>query len=224
MFKLKDKAFELRKKYKSYNEISQLLGIPKSTLSGWFKKIKLSSDIKKILIKRSRLRAIYQLRKMSLANKEKWTKIHLSYRRKAQEQFSKLLPSQLFCAGLMIYWGEGDKRLKNGVVRIANIDYRMLKLFTAFLIKICNVRKEKIKFWLLLYPDLEEKKCIKYWSKKLNISQAKSLKSQYIKGKSKSRKIDYGVCYIQICSRELKEKILEWITLFNNYLLNAGMV
>ena len=37
MNKLKVKAFKLRKQKKSYNEINRQLGIPKSTLSSWFK-------------------------------------------------------------------------------------------------------------------------------------------------------------------------------------------
>jgi len=149
MYKRRDRAYELRKQNKSYNEINILLGIPKSTLSSWFKDSNWSLEIKRRLIKKSQKKAIKQLRLMALANREKWKKIHLSYRIRAREQFPQLFINPIFGAGLAIYWGEGDKKLKNCIVRISNIDYRMLKVFIIFLVTACNVKLEKIKFWML---------------------------------------------------------------------------
>ncbi|MBM3205671.1 hypothetical protein FJZ41_02380 [Candidatus Shapirobacteria bacterium] len=162
---------------------------------------------------------------MALAHKEKWHKIHLDYRNQADQEFPKLISQTFFGPGLMIYWGEGDKRLKNGIIRVANTDHRLLKVFIAFLIDSCKIRLEKIRLWLLLYPDLNEKRCKQYWSKMLNIPQKQFVKSQYIFGREKKKKVDYGVCSVQVYSRELKEKIIEWINLYyNEKLKQAGIV
>lgn len=217
---VKEKAIQLRKKGYSYNKINFVLKIPKSTLSEWFKNEEFSKLIKINLTKISQANAKDNLKKLALANKTKWEKIHLSYRNKAKEEFLSLVKNRLFITGLVIYWGEGDKRLDNGILRIANTDCLMLKVFIKFLEDIINIPKEKIKLWLLLYPDLNESKCKEYWSKELNISKDQFIKSQYIIGKEKNRRVSYGVCYVQIYSREIKEKVLEWINLYAQ-LINA---
>lgn len=51
----KDKAFAMRRKGKSYREISKTLGMSVSTLSLWFKGVRFSEDIKKALIKESQV-------------------------------------------------------------------------------------------------------------------------------------------------------------------------
>lgn len=224
MHKLKRKAFELRRQNKSYNTINRELGISKSTLSSWFKKDKYSSEVKKTLIKRSQEKAVERLRLMAVGHKEKWRKIHLSHRLLANQEFPELINNPFFIPGLFIYWGEGDKRLKNGIVRIANVDYRLLKVFIAFLRNSCKIELEKIRLWLLLYPDLNEIECKEYWSKSLNVPKKQFVKSQYIIGREKKRKTNYGVCSVQVYSRELKEKIIEWINLSSQRLEQAGMV
>lgn len=45
-YELKPKAVELRKEGTSIREIEKLLSIPRSTLSGWLKNIKLTTEQK----------------------------------------------------------------------------------------------------------------------------------------------------------------------------------
>lgn len=217
-------AFELRKQGKSYRKIEQKLGIAKSTLSSWFKNKPFSSKIKKILVKKARQKASKQLRLLSLGHKNKWETIHLSYRKEARLHFANLFKNKFFGAGITIYWGEGDKNIKNGIVRVSNTDYRLLRIFILFLLKTCKVKLEKIKIWLLLYSDLDENVCRNFWSKKLHLSLSHFVKPYYIKGREKRKKVNYGICSVQVYSRELKEKILEWIDLYSVKLEHAGMV
>ncbi len=225
--KLKEKAILLRNQKRSYNEIKRELGIPKSTLSSWFKTDTQSIKVKNELIKKAQINVTEKLRKMALANKKKWELIHLNYRRQARKEFPSLADNPFFGPGLVIYWGEGDKRLSNSIVRISNTDHRILKIFASFLKFSCKVSPDKIRVWLLLYPDLVESKCKEYWSKELKIPAEQFTKAHFITGKEKQRKIRYGVCSIQVYSRELKEKIIEWIDLYSKKLENvdfAGMV
>ncbi|OGE62719.1 hypothetical protein A2964_03025 [Candidatus Daviesbacteria bacterium RIFCSPLOWO2_01_FULL_40_27] len=210
-------AIQLRRQGKSYNEIYKELCVPKSTLYLWFKNNKCSQDIKRNLIKKTQILARPQLKAMALANKNKWEIWHEKCRRDAAEEFARLKGNQLFIAGLMLYWGEGDKVIKNGIVRLSNSDPAMIKVFHSFLNKVLRVSAEKIVIKLILYPDLEETVHKKFWSKFLNIPLTQFRTSAVITGKHATRRLSYGVCSIEVYSRELKEKIFTWIKLYQEY-------
>ena len=96
----KHKALHLRKLGKSYNEIQQLLGMPKSTLSGWLKTSQWSQKIKKNLeAKRAkygtiRLQALNNIRGGHLA------KLYTQARKEATEEFEYFKLHPLFVAGI----------------------------------------------------------------------------------------------------------------------------
>lgn len=137
---------------------------------------------------------------------------------------SILANNQLFVAGIMLYFGEGDKMPKNGLVRLGNVSPELLKIFISFLRKICKIDERKIKCYILLYKDLNNNDCINYWKNLLVVDRENFRKSQFIKGRHPKRKTQYGICYIEVCSQGLKEKIMTWIKLFAKYLNNAGVV
>lgn len=222
---LQQRALLLRKRKKSYNEIQRLLGVPKSTLSGWLKNQQYSVAITKELTVRAQQQAIRKLRLMAEANRKKWKGIHRAYRQSARNDFLHLAQSHLFTAGVALYWGEGDKQAKNGIVRVSNTDSSLLQVFIRFLLQCCGTPKEKIRIWLLLYPDLKREGCEQYWSAALKIPLHQFTKSHYIVGREKKRRLSYGVCTVQIYSRETKERILEWIELLgHNLQRHAGVV
>ena len=210
---LKPEAFKLRKKNFSFLQISKELNIPKSTLSGWFKNELWSKEISKELSQANSQRAADRLCLMADANKKKFENLRASYRREAEKEFPRLFRNKLFFASLMIYAGEGDLKVKNSLVRVANTDWRMLKTFKKFLNEICNLPDEKIHGAIVLYPDLDEAKCKKFWSGKIGIRPNQFHKSQFIKGKHTTNRLKNGIAYVIVCSRELKEKILVWINL-----------
>lgn len=219
----KDQAFALRNKLFSYSEINRRLGIPKSTLSYWFRNYSASKKVKRILIIKSQNQAIPRLRALSYMNKLRWKKIHERTRQSARVEYSKLARKSLFFFGLALYWGEGDKKIDNSIVRLSNSDPELLRAFVIFLLHICMVSPDKIKAWLLYYPDLDEMKCKDFWGNKLNIPLSRFLASQLVRGKKRREQLSHGVCTVQVCSRELKEKIFEWIRMYNSN-LNAGIV
>ncbi len=210
-------AINSRKQGKSYAEISKELGIPESTLGYWFRGNLWSEEIKTNLIGKARILATPKLRLMSKANKKKWDEIHLQQQDEAKRDFPLLVKKPLFIAGLMLYWGEGDKVIKNGIVRLANSDPEMIKIFHFFLNKVLKIPKEKIIIKLTLYPDLEEVIYKKFWSKAINIPLTQFRTSVVIEGKHPSRRLSYGVCSIEVYSRKLKEKIFTWLKLYQQY-------
>ncbi|MDD5397265.1 MAG: helix-turn-helix domain containing protein [Candidatus Moranbacteria bacterium] len=213
----KDKKIEaiaLRKQNKSYSEIAELLNISKSTVSYWFKDIIWSENIKKQLTKRAQKISEERLYRLNELKKKKWKKIYDNAETEAVEEFEKLKRNILFSTGISLYWGEGDKNFANGQVRVSNVDYKLLYVFNVFLQKICNVDTEKIKAYILMYPDLNSEECLKYWSKNIGITKDKFFKSVLIQGKHKTRKLTHGVCSICVSNKYLKKKILVWMDLF----------
>jgi len=214
----KEKAFELRRSIKSYKAIHKELGIPLSTLSGWFKNEEWSTEIRDRLGKEQSLSFPKKLEAMVKANKERWGKIHQSYRDAAEKEFESLKDNPLFLAGIMLYWGEGEKKQKSSAVRLSNSEPEMIRIFNIFLTKTLKIPQNKIWGWLLLYPDLVDSVQKNFWSKATGLSLGQFTKSTYIKGRHPSKRLSYGVCTIIVRNRALKERVLKWLELYQNYL------
>lgn len=212
--KKKKQAINLRKEGKSYSEISNLIKVNKSTLSSWFKGIKWSEDIKHNLTEKSKADSRRRLIAINEERKKNLDKYYKKAKKEAIDEFYKLKNNRLFIVALSLYWGEGDRVFNNGIVRISNVDPIMLSVFRDFLEKIVKIDNNKIRAGLLLYSDLDEKKCLKYWSQNIGIGKDYFFKSTIIKGKHKSRKSDYGVCIVSVHDKYLKKKVLTWLDLF----------
>ena len=79
--------------------------------------------------------------------------------------------------------------------------------------KYLNVKQEKIKFWLLLYPDHDIETCINTWVEKIKISKSNFYKTQIIQGKPTKRKLQYGVGNSIISETNTKKKLMKWLEL-----------
>lgn len=206
-------ALELRKKGKSYKDIHEALGIPKSTLHYWFKDLKWSQMIKMNLSAKAAKLSTKRMRKIAKANRERWENWRKQHRIEAKKEFFELKSRPLFIAGIMLYWGEGDSNLKNDL-RLSNVDPRMIALFYRFLLSICKVSKDDIFIALTIYPDLSDYKCKNFWSQQTGIPQDQFNKTQIIYGRHPTKRLQNGICAIRVRrGRGLKEKIMTWINL-----------
>lgn len=209
----------LRKKGYSYNKISRETGVAKGMLSYWFNRIELPEEILKInkmnnlLESRNRMFLINLERKSIL--KDKYDTVE----RDAEREFGIFKKDPVFIASLMLYLGEGDKSDKGHSVRISNTDPSVLIIFKKFLEKYCCVEKNKIKFWMLGYSDLDINSCISWWKKQLNIDENNMYKTQIIVGKHKTNRLLYGVGNITISGKSLKIRVIKWIRLMCSELM-----
>lgn len=203
-------ALALRKEGKSYNEIHDILGIPTSTLSGWFAKDIASQLISKNLAIKARRE---NGRKLAEFMKNKWSAYRLLAIAEAKSEFEDLFSDPLFVAGLMLYWGEGDK-MHRGHLRITNTDPKMITIFVLFLERIMKIQTNKIRVELLLYPDLSDSDCRTFWMQATNLPAENFMKSQYIVGRHPTKRLSHGICIIHVCSIYQKMKILTWIDIF----------
>lgn len=214
MRKDKVKAFELRRQGKSYSEITKVLGTSKGTLASWFKNESWSKELRDKLGASVSMAHPKKLASIIKANKIRWSGIHQSYRDEAEKEFIKLKKDPLFLSGVMLYWGEGEKTAKSSALKFTSNDPQMIRVFYNFLEKTLKVPNDKIKAYLLLYPDLNESMQKSFWSKAAGIPIDRFWNSIFIDSKKSKKRLSYGTCNLRIDSRELKEKMLTWINLF----------
>jgi len=169
-YELKNKAVALRKRGFSIGKIEKNLGIPRSTLSGWLKDIKLSRAQKsKILeewkndLKKARKKAVVwhnEQKRKRLEEAEKNAKKTLSEINLKNPLFFEL-------ALAFLYLGEGSK--KNTETAIGSSDPKILKFFLVGLKKIYKLDINKIRCELGLRADQDPVKIKRYWSRILEL-------------------------------------------------------
>lgn len=213
----KGRAILLRKGGASYKEISRLLQIPRSTLSKWLAKEPWSKTIKFDLIQKSKKINTVRIVRLDKIRGKKLAEKYREAQREAHDEFKYLRHNELFIAGIMLYWGEGDK-LTRHLVRLVNCDPEMIRLYVLFLRKICNVPIEKIRASLLLYPDLDDVTCSHHWSTRIDLPTTNFTRSTTIRGRG-SRRNTHGMCTIVVSSTYFKFKMLEWLRLLPKELM-----
>jgi hypothetical protein len=215
----KSQAMQLRRSGKSYSEIRGILKIPKSTLSDWLSKDKKSGELKQVLIKKSAQQGKARLLKLNKIRGRHLEKAYQEARKEAKKEFEYFKLHPLFISGITIYWGEGDKISKH-LIRIGNTDPAMIKVFVKFLLGICGIKKENIRAYVMIYPDLKETDCENFWIKESELKKGNFNKCVTIKGRHKTKRLPHGVCYISTGSTYLKEKINIWLSLLPKELIN----
>ena len=188
----KEKVFELRKSGKSYKEIGILTGVSRSTLCDWFKNEEWSTHIKQTNTDAHIKRSTEHLIKLNEGRRIALSKQYEDVEKKAREEFEIYKENPLFMAGLMLYAGEGDKMTK-GVIRFANIEFDLHKIFINFIITFLKVDMKYVRCSILLYPDLDIDICKAKWSQKLNIPLNQFHKPQIIQGRHPTKRLHFGV-------------------------------
>ena len=226
-------AFKLRKSGKSYQQIMRELRVPKATLSGWFSGIDWSKRLRKELTKKNYIESTKRMVALDAIRGKRLARAYAEARKEARSELKALKYNPVFIAGLMLYWGEGDKRT-NSQVRLTNTDPEMMRLFVFFLRNICRVPDEKMRGNVIIYPDLDATACVEYWSKRIRVNEKSFTKCAVISGRHPSRKISNGICIVIVSSTYLKVKVLEWMRLLPSELMskryyesiatNAGIV
>jgi hypothetical protein len=207
MRKDKEKALKLRKEGKSYREIKNELSVPLSTLSEWLSPHGWSKNITDSLVETAKEKNTIRLRSLNGIRSEHLKNAYNDARKEAAEEFEILKYHPLFIAGIMLYWGEGDKVTYHHV-KFTNTDTAMVKTYVKFLVDVCRIPKEKIRCSLLLYPDLDEELCKKNWKEKSGLNDIHFGKSTIIQGR-------------HVSSTYFKQKILIWTKLLAEQIVSS---
>lgn len=205
-------ATQYRKRGFSYTEIASMVGVSKSTVSAWFSSEAFS---KKVTQENSARAARESTVRLKLINKARHKERQKSYEialKTAVTEYKHYKKDPLFIAGLMLYVGEGDIAHQR-LIRIASSNMEVHRIFIAFAKRYLGLDKEKVHFWLLLYPYLSEQVCVKEWSKALKLKPEQFYKNQFIESRSTKPTLRYGVGNTIIGGTILKQKLMKWVEL-----------
>ncbi len=220
----KSKALKLRLTGQSYSEISNSLGIPKATLSGWFTGLELPEEAKKRLEKRVFQKSISALIKRNQAQTHLAEQNAHTIRNSARQEVSLLNNRDIFMLGISLYWAEGYKRpqMRNGKVKtyhsvsLTNSDHDLVKIYLRFLREICQIPEEKITGEIRVYEHHNEAYLINFWNKatKIPFSRLKTIKNGVSISSQRRRPFNTlpnGTIQIRVNSTNLYHKIMGWI-------------
>jgi len=220
-FKSKDKAISLRKEGLSIRYIENKLGIPRSTLSGWFKNIKLAKKQEAKLLDNWNNGLANARKKAALWHKKDGDDRRLAIRQKIEE-FTNGIRIDKKTGELLLatfYLAEGGK-IENSFV-IANSNPEILKGMITLQRYLYKLDESKFRCALHLRKDQNEKKLKVFWSKTLNIPEFKFTKTQFDKRTVKKTYDNYkGVCVINYFDMALQRRVLylgeKLLKMFNN--------
>lgn len=208
----KEQALSLRKRGFTLREIARYTNVSVSTLSLWFKEEPWSKRITEDNQKRASKENSKRISLLNTARGNQYKKLYAEAERSAVTEFKHYKANPLFIAGLMLYMGAGDSKDAR-LIRLANTQVEIHRIFIAFLNEFLGVPREKIRFWVLLYPDLDPERTSRIWAKALKLPLSQFHKYQVIQGKSTKRLLQYGVGNTIIGSAVLKKKLMKWIEL-----------
>ena len=199
--KIKQKALNLRRSGWSLGEIARALEIPRSTLSGWTKEIKLTGKqkgrIKEKIIESGIIGRRLAL-KANLAKLNRWKKgirervKHYKDLATEKTEFGKII-----CG--ILYLCEGAKYPSSRFLYFGNSDPRVISAFINLLRKCYAIKEEKLRFDIRYRWDQDLKKLRIFWSKVTRIPVKQCLNSQpdpRTKGSPTLRKSYKGVCRV----------------------------
>lgn len=214
MKSLKERAANLRRRGWSYNVIAQRLGLGKSTLSHWLRKIPYQPNrtvIERIRLGPARAAANKQQRKL-----QEITSLKVEGRR----HIGKLSDRDLLLLGLGLYMGEGTKLYED--VRIVNSDPQVIRVAMEWLRRSCGVPNQNFAAVVHLYPDSSPNASVRYWSRVTGVPQRQfervQIDRRLDKSNQKRRRLPYGTVHMKVYSRgdprfgvALHRRIMGWI-------------
>lgn len=183
---------------KSLFEVSQVLGISKSTASLWLKDIPLSREIR-------RRNGSGKDCKYSRDKREE----RLEYQALGVKMAKEMDRDYAYCC--MLYWAEGSK--SKNTVAFCNGDPDMLAFFVRFLKRYFGCQDSDLSFYVMAHTGngLEAEDIERYWSEKIGVAISRCgkfiLKTKYYdKPKGELRK-PYGCCTVRLCSTKVVQTI-----------------
>lgn len=217
--KLRQKAVDLRLKHQlSYGEIKRRLGVSKSTLSYWLQEYPLTAEKILELQRKGWQKGETSREKYRLTMRKKREGIDDTVFRKYGAFFrGKLTDDLFFVAGLMLYWGEGDKRNKYRLV-MANTDPHLLTFFVKWAVKFLQVNREDFRVQLHLYENMDISSEERFWRNNLKLPMAQFYKTQIrrVSQNTYSYKgpLRHGTCSVFLLGAERKREVMMAIKAF----------
>lgn len=207
----RDAARELRKKGLSLNEIVQVLGVSKASVSVWVRDIELSETQRSQLNERGF--SIDAIEKRRINRIENTRRRHRTYIDAAKRDISQLTKRELFLVGTALYWGEGNKASK-GAAGVANSDPYLIQMMMRYFKEICEVPDAKFRGHIHTFSHLNAESAENYWSEISGIPKSqfyKTYSKPSVASKGKKDSLPYGTFQIYVCDTKVFLKIKGWV-------------
>ena len=212
----KELVQSLRRQGLSYREILAQVpfSLSRSTISSWCKDIELTA------VQLDRLDGLYRegsYRGRLLGPKATQRRRQLEVdiiRAQAGLDVPALTKRDLWVAGLMLYWAEGDKKESVG---FSNSNQSMVCFMMRWFREVCGVPEKKFRAQIHLHTGQDEQAIKHFWSQVTNIPLSQFGKS-YVKreGTGHRKNILYkGTIHIRIHHSDLLQRIHGWIEGFS---------
>lgn len=213
---LKEKAIKLRRQGLSMNVIERRYGIARSTLSGWFKKVRLTQAQNKKLSQNSKIGLIVARKKAVLWHNERKRQRFKEAELQALGTLENINTHDkhlLELALAILYLGEGDKT--TGETGLGSSDPLILKFFISCLKKIYNFDLNRIRCELHLRADQDPKKIKSFWAKELKLPLNNFKQISFDKRTIGSKTYPYykGVCALR-CGNVAIQRRLSYLANF----------
>lgn len=203
----------MRKRGVSTRDVEKKLGIPRSTLSYWFTKVKLHPHFLKRLKSRHASGLIKaRIHAVKWHNEQKEGRLQLAANQGsttlAQIDYASDAVAELALS--LLYLGEGAK--KSPATAMGNSDPRILRFFVGMMQRLYGISPEDMRCELHLRADQDVTELTRYWSKTLRIP-VKNFRRPSIDKRTEGKATypDYkGVCIVN-CSRIAIQRKLVYI-------------
>ena len=218
----KNIAIDMRKKGMSYSEIENRIHVPKSTLSFWLKKIKLTEEQEKKLNKKK----FEALKKGSEKKIARTLQTIKEIKIASAKDIKEITKKELWLMGIMLYWRErflsgNESDLRKGV-KFTSSDPYLIKFFLKWLQNIGRIDKDEIVFDIFINKGQQRVigETIGYWSDVTDFPEDKFNKIYYLKSKPKRKRggrktagnIRFGLLRIRVkASSMLARQMYGWV-------------
>ena len=204
----KKQAGFLRSQGKTYKEIRDILGIPKSTLSLWVgEKYAHIFDRQAQLIHLAKIREISaRTKKLRVETRDRETRLNVI--REFENFRVNKLAEKLSLA--MLYWAEGTKSAKLSGLVFTNTYPLLVKLFIIMLRDAYTIDESKFRVRIHVHYYHEKKELVQFWSNLLKIPK-EQFAPLLVKPRSKKRRFrknPKGICFLRYGDSNIRREIL----------------
>jgi hypothetical protein len=211
LVRTKKDAIRMRTHGASIRDVERDLGIPRSTLSGWFKKIRLTKRAQHALTVRKNKSLIKARIKAVLWHNQKKAERLVEAQAAAAKTLGRISTRDMATMELalaMLYLGEGTKAKVE--TSLGSSDHEILRFFVACLQNIYHVPTEKIRCELHLRADQNSRKLTQYWSEKLELPESNFGKPSFDRRTKGSPTFSHykGVCLVRCGQVAIQRKLL----------------
>lgn len=208
-FYSKNEAIILRKKGHSYTEIEEKLHVPRATLSGWFRGLKLSKEAQKKILNRKKINLVRAREKAAVSHIHKNQIERTEISKEIESVMNEIVWTKEVKEFLLalLYLGEGSK--VGSFIGLCNSNPRIMNLFVHLLRSIYSLDENKFRVYLYLRYDQNEEKEKKFWSENLCIPLTQFRKVHFDKRTlGKKTWIGYhGVCVVNYYDAKIEKRL-----------------